>query len=336
MSKALQKQLVASATGKHNEPTWNLLAEPEKMELVRALNFYNANMDEKDKQKWAFSWIGKNRPDLLANAKKAPLYSFGTFASLMRMEARGMIIPAEHKTRMVAWAESLGPVKQDDDEAPKATKVKKPKLNANMQAFDDVLDDALNGGSPSFEIDPKVDVAPVIKYCQDQLDAIKEDDSQYPKHMKKWFKAQIEKLSGVQKVVKTRKVATRKPRKVDPVKMASKVKYQKEINTPELKLSSKLKPSDLVGKKKVYIFDTKYRRLTKLVSTDSGFVFSGASFQNLDLAKSSSKTLRKPSDTLKNDMGIRELDRAFGLVKGKEFPITGQRGSENLIIVNAS
>lgn len=333
MSKALQKQLVASATGKHNEPTAGL-GEVSKMELVRALNFYSNNMDEKAKQKYAFSWIGKNRPDLLAQAKKAPMYSFGTFAVLMRLESRGFQLSQEHREQMIKWAESLGPVKADEDEAPKVVKVKRAKVNSNMQAMDDALDAALKDPSVTFEVDVKADTAPVIKYCQDQLDLIAEDASQYPKHMKKWFKAVIEKLDGVKKAVKQKRVVTRKPRKVDPIKLTKSVRFlEKDDN---LKITS-LKPKDVIGKKKVYVFDTKYRRLTKLVAAgDTGISFKGTSFVNLDLDKSVSKTLRKPAEVLKPGMGIRELDRAFGLVKGKENAVSGQRGSDNLIILQAS
>lgn len=334
MSKALQKQLVASATGKHAEPSWNQLAPADKMELVRALNFYNANMDEKQKQKYAFAWIAKNRPDLLANAKRAPMYAFGTFAAMMRMESRGMILSEEHKAQMIAWAENLGPVKQDDEEGPKVAKPKKAKLNANMQALDDALDAAIKDPTVTFEVDVKSDTAPVIKYCQDQLDLISEDSEQYPKHMKKWFKAQIERLDGVKKAVKQKRVVTRKPRKIDPVKLTKGVKILEKDDS--LKITS-LKPAAIIGKKKAYVFDTKYRRLTKLVAAgESGFTFKGTSFLNIDLDKSVSKTLRKPGEVIKPNMGIRELDRAFGLVKGKENKVTGQRGSENLLIIQAS
>lgn len=334
MSKALQKQLVASATGKHAEPTAGLV-EVSKMELVRALNFYNNNIDEKTKQKYAFSWISKNRPDLLANAKRAPMYSFGTFAALMRLDSRGFQLSPEHRAQMIAWAESLGPRKEDDeDETPKVVKVKKAKVNVTMQNFDDALDQALVDPSTTFEVDFKSDTAPVVQYCQDQLDLIAEDADQYPKHMKKWFKSVIEKLDGVKKAVKQKRVVTRKPRKVDPAKLTKSVKFLEKDDS--LKLTS-LKPKDVIGKKKVYVFDTKYRRLTKLVAAgDAGISFKGTSFVNLDLDKSVSKTLRKPAEVLKPGMGIRELDRAFGLVKGKDNAVSGQRGSDNLIILQAS
>lgn len=335
MSKALQKQLIASATGKHLEPKFEADQVLTQTQLASALNFYNANFDEKQKQKWALSWIQKNRPEALAQAKKAPVWSFGTFASLIRMEMRGLVLSADHKARVLAWVDSLGP-RNEEEEAPKAPKRKKVSVNPNMQAFDDLLDEVLRDPKASqvFEVEPKADIKPVLDYCEQQLQLIKEDDKQYPKHMKKFFKGTIERLQGVVKAVKAKRVVTRKPRKVDPVKMAAKVKFKKE--DPALQLKS-IKPSDVVGKKKVYLFDTKYRRLTKLISSaDAGFVFSGTSFGAVDPEKSKSKTVRKPEEVVKGKSGVRELDRAFNLITGKEFDVTSQRMNENIVIVAAS
>lgn len=332
--KGLQADLIAAATGKHSEPEWNILTPPSKLELAKALNFYNYNFDEKVKKKWTLTWLKKHRPELYAQADKAPMYMFGTFAVFMRMESRGLILDDKYKAQMIEWAESLGPRKSDDDEdeKPKPVKIKKVRLDVNMQALDDILDAVLRGEELVPEFDSSKPFTVVVKYCEDQLELIREDNQQYPKHMKKFFKTILERANSVAQIVKTRKVV-RKPRKVDPLKMTAKVKYAKRYE--ELKIDG-LKPSDVVGKKKLYLFDTKYRRFFKIMATDAGFVFTGTTLANIDLAKSSSKTVRKPEEVLKPGMGIRELDRIYGLIKGKEFELTGVRMNENILIVNQS
>lgn len=332
--KGLQADLIAAATGKHSEPEWNILTPPGKLELAKALNFYNYNFDEKAKKKWAMAWLKKHRPELYSQADKAPMYMFATFAVFMRMESRGLVLEDKYKAQMIEWAESLGPRKSDDDEdeKPKPVKIKKVRLDFNMQALDDILDAVLSGEELVPEFDSSKPFGAVIKYCEEQLELIREDNQQYPKHMKKFFKSILERANSVAQIVKTRKVV-RKPRKVDPLKMTAKVKYSKRYE--DLKIDG-MKPSEVVGKKKLFIFDTKYRRFFKLAATEAGFVFSGTTLANIDLAKSSSKTVRKPEEALKSGMGIRELDRSYGLIKGKEFELTGVRFNDNILIINAS
>lgn len=334
--KGMAAELIASATGKTNEPKWDQLTTPTKIQLASALNFYNVNADEKVKQKYALAWIAKNAPEALDRAKKAPTYMFGgPVPSLMRMQSRGLIISAEHMEVIQKWVANIGPrAEETAEEKPKPVKIKKVVVDANMAILDDVLDAAIAGEKPVpvFEGDKPMTV--VLAYLKEQLDVIKQDDKAYPKHMKAWFNDVLKRAQGVQVVTKTKRVMKPRVRKIDPVKMTKNVKYLKRCD--DLKIDG-LKPMNIIGKKKVYLFDTKYRRLTRLVSSsEQGFMFSGTSYQNIDLEKSVSKTLRKPADVLKAGMGIRELDRAFGLVKAKENSLTGQRSNDNLLIIQAS
>lgn len=336
MSKALQKQLIAQATGKHSEPKFDPDQVLTKSELAQALNFYNANIDDKRKQKWALAWIKENYPEHLDNAKKAPTYSFGTYAAVIRMSQRGFTMNEEIKARVADWVASLGPrVQDEDEEAPKPVRRKRAVVNANMQAFDDLLDAVLvdRKANRVFEVNPKHSVEPVIQYCEKQLEVIADDSSQYPRHMKTFFKDTIKRLKEVGKAVRAKRAVTRKPRKVDPVKMASKVKYMKEEKSLDLK---SIKPSDVVGKKKVYLFDTKYRRLTKVMSSaPTGFEFTGTTLKGIDPEKSFSKTVRKP-EVLKGGGGIRAMDRIYNMQKGKEFEVASQRMNDNIVIMAVS
>lgn len=330
-----QAEAFAAATGRHVEPTWNLLAAPSKIELVQALNAYNSRYDHKKKREWALAWIKTNRPELKKNADKAPLYMFGTEAALLRMKSRGMILEDRHEAILESWLTSLGPrvSYEDDEEAPKV-KVKrvKVKTDVNMQAFDDVLDEALTNKDAAPEVSAEHPVKTVIAYCDEQLKVIKEDATQYPKHMKKWFKAIMDKLAAIQVVTKTRVVAKRKPRKKDPNKIVKSVKFLKTDHG--LKLDG-VKPIDVLGKKRLYLYDTKLRKLKKIVATGEGFTFKGTTMLNVDLAKSSIKTVRKPEGTVKSKLGIRELDRVFNSIKGKELAITAVRMNDQTLILGA-
>lgn len=333
--KNLQKELVEKALGRGTEPAWEVGRAPTLRELAKVLNYYNANHDEKDKRKWAATWIKKQRPDLIEAHNNASLWQNGTFAVLMRLESRGLTLSAKHHKEMVEWAESLvKPVVEEEDEDGLPKRKKRVKTNPNMQMFDDALDDAVTNPKQGtdFELDVKFDTVSVVNYIKHELEVIEEEPEAYPKHMKRWFKAVLGRLEKVEKVVKTRKVVTRKIRKVDPVKATRGVKFMKE--EADLKLTS-MKPSDMVGKKKAYLYHSKWRMLIKVQANDTGFAFRGQAVDNLDLTKVVGKKLRKPED-LKPNMGIRELDRLFGLLKTKEMGQDKVRFNDGMIILNLS
>ena len=92
----------------------------------------------------------------------------------------------------------------------------------------------------------------------------------------------------------------RAPRKKKPIsteKVVSKLKYKKE--DVSLGIVS-LNPSQIVGSKEVWCYDTKTRKLTKFVADDIAVTLSvkGASIIGVNQAKSTSKTLRKPAEQL--------------------------------------
>lgn len=91
--------------------------------------------------------------------------------------------------------------------------------------------------------------------------------------------------------------APRKKKAVSAEKVVSKVKYKKDDKA--LGLVS-LNPAQLIGVKEAWIFDTKTRKLTKYVADDIAVTLSvkGASIIGVNLAKSTSKTLRYPATQL--------------------------------------
>lgn len=355
-AKGLQADLIARATGKNQEPEWNMLTAPSRVQLSRAFSAYSLNTKKyklDDYKSFAIAWAKKNRPDLLETMEQVKPYRFMTFGPLMRMHTRGMIWDEKVKAKIDEFLTNLASfINAPDDEldeldedgnlidaAPKPKAPKRPKLNPNMQGFDDTLDSVLEKWNPAngigFEVDPMHDVADVIARAQDALDNFKvEGEQQYPLHMKVWFKAVIDKLSGIQKIVKVRKPRMTRVRKVNPLKMTAKVKYLR--NDSELKIDSK-SPVDLVGKTKVYIYDTKYKKLTKLTCAEaSGFVIKGTTIQNFDPDKSSVAFLRKPKNELNTGMGIRELDRVMNSTKSKRQVEPKGRLNEYTLILSIS
>lgn len=340
----LKADLIERATGKGKEPEIGTLVPPTNSELGRALNVYSGeNYGPDDYKKWGITWIKKNRPDLVDAAEAAKPYKFVTYGSIMRLLTRGMVPDERVQGHLTRFLDSLSvavPQEDTDEEGiPVPKKIKRPKVNPNLQAFDDELDAAMEKWNPkdgiTFAIDPTHDVAPIIARCESMLDEFKvEGEQQYPLHFKVWLKAVITKLSGIEKIVKVRKPRKQRVRKVNPAKMTQRVKYLKHDD--ELNISSKM-PVDMVGKSKVYIYDTKYKKLTKLVCGEaSGFAIKGTTVQNFDPDKSSVTFIKKPKTDLKAAMGIRELDRVMNSSKSKRTAEPKGRINEYTLILNIS
>jgi hypothetical protein len=95
------------------------------------------------------------------------------------------------------------------------------------------------------------------------------------------------------------KKAVRKPRRKvskSADKQVAKVQYQK--NSDEYKLTS-IHPTQIVGARRVYLFNTKERFVVELVCrTREGFEVSGTTIQGIDEDLSRTVRLRKPEDFL--------------------------------------
>ena len=100
----------------------------------------------------------------------------------------------------------------------------------------------------------------------------------------------------MQEVAKVERVP-RKKKVVSTEKVVSKLKYKKDDKV--LGIVS-LNPTQLIGAKEAWTFDTKTRKLTKYVADDIAGTLSvkGASIIGINQAKSTSKTLRYPATQL--------------------------------------
>ena len=348
----LQADIIASATGKGKEPEWNQLVPPTRLQLITALNFYKRKDAYKQDhfKEFAVAWARKNRPEVVALFEAAKPKKFTSLGPIMRMATRGMLWADSTLAFVNAEIEKLaGPDKGEEldddgnlilDEPAKPKKKSKPKINANEQAFDDALDLVHDKWNPSlgvmFEIDAAQDVDGVIARANEMLEHFKvENIQQYPLHMKPWLKAVIEKLSSIQKTVKAKPARKQRTRKINPLKMIQKVKYLKRDDALGIDSQG---PVVMVGKQKIYLYDTKYKKLTKLVCANaSGFVIKGTTVMNFDPEKSSVAFIKKPAAELKsNDLGIRALDRVMNSSKSKRVAEPKGRINEFTLILTVS
>jgi hypothetical protein len=93
-------------------------------------------------------------------------------------------------------------------------------------------------------------------------------------------------------------------------------------------------PTKLVNADEVWIYNTKYRRLTVYKPADSGLLtVKGTTMINFDITTSISKTLRKP-EVIKDfaSMGKRALNTAFKQLTTKPSKPNGRINEECIIL----
>lgn len=166
-----------------------------------------------------------------------------------------------------------------------------------------------------------------------KCDQLNEGYSHFSKTQLKKFLAFVEQIiMDCQQMVADSKV--RKPRtvKAKPAGVVvSKMKYQ--IKNDEFHLKS-CNPADIIGSTELWVFNTKYRRLT-VYRSNKGETLSvrGTTILNFDLANSETKTLRKPVEFFAA-AGVtkRPLTAAFNAIKTKGATPNGRVNEETIIL----
>lgn len=212
--------------------------------------------------------------------------------------------------------------KEEQKEKPKViSPAERLKMKVQETIFGDIdilLDDWMDSKRTTIDIYSlvkKYDIKGVgLKYIEDRLQKIQDEyDGAYNKtcpqlveaynYLKrtdiKWFKEECGRMiADVQKLQAVRK-AQRVPRAKKAVaadKQVSRLQYK--VNDSEYKLES-INPVLLVGATKVFVFNTKTRRISVYTSNNlEGISVSGTSLKNFS-ETSFTTTLRNPDETLK-------------------------------------
>lgn len=151
-------------------------------------------------------------------------------------------------------------------------------------------------------------------------------------HIKFWngFIDDCDRFIGNVKASKVRKPREKKMKSA--IDLVKDLKYKKDF--PELKLSS-VNPAEIVGASQVWLYNVKYKKLTKLNATStSGFNVKGTTIDGVDIENSTSKTLRKPDVALKELLvaGKVTLRKFMDGIKAVDSPVTGRCNEDTVIV----
>lgn len=133
-----------------------------------------------------------------------------------------------------------------------------------------------------------------------------------------------------------RTIRPRKPRKkraVNPDKVVAKLQYCLSTKIGKTEIKS-IDPRKVLGSKEVWVYNTKYRSLAKLVAKDGGFTIKGTTIHNFDEDQSMTKKLRKPDEVVHEVVngGKVYLRKVMDSLTTKPAKTTGRMSKEAIIL----
>lgn len=128
----------------------------------------------------------------------------------------------------------------------------------------------------------------------------------------------------------TRKTRVKQPKAAD--KQIAKVQYKKEDT--QYKLVS-VPPIQLIGKTRLYTFNTKYRTLTEYITESvNGFEISGTTIKNIDPVNSRTVRLRKPDEFLPIVLAktTKQIDTEWKKLTTKQSVPNGRLNADTILL----
>jgi Asp-tRNA(Asn)/Glu-tRNA(Gln) amidotransferase C subunit len=359
---AKRQQLIAKAERLSKGVEFVLNPDKYRSDLLRALNYYSANHDDKDKKKWLIAYIAKTDKKLAVSMLKVDEYHFRYAGTLARLVEGGSTLQDKESkfleerikviTELVNEVKPVVAKKVAPTVAPASIQERMEEAARKHAAeFDGEIDEFVKNKSSTFSaknylLSNSVS-APVAKRIGEMYDrtiaelreAYLGKDKQLVEGYSNFTKRELKKfiefvesiINDCKQQVQTAKV-TRAPRKrkpVSPIKQVAKVKYMKEF--ADLKLKS-VKPETMIGATEVWIYNTKYRKV-QLYKAPGGLAVKGTTLVGFDVVESKSLTLRKPEEFFKGlAMTKRPLNAALKTIKTKASVPNGRINEECIIL----
>lgn len=334
------------------------------IDLLKALNFYNINYDDKQKKKWYISHVAKTDKKHAAKLLKVDDYLFRYPGILTRLLDTGSELAQkeldtlEEKIQIIE--NSLSQIEEIDNLKKKSI-VKQPTIQDRLEEqfhnicseIDSSIDQYILNNT-KFDVKsffesnsvPSAILTKIKNFYQPRLqelaDSFKKTDEDlvegYSNLTRTKHKGLLvlfaevvnytEQLKAVAKVA--RKPRKRKPQ--SPAKVIQKLSYLKEFD--QLKLKS-INPTNLIDSKEIWLYNTKTKKLINLVS--DGVVtmtVKGSSIIGFIPSKSFQTTLRKPVEFFDGlVLTKRPLTSKFrGLTSKLNNPTTGRVNKDTILL----
>jgi hypothetical protein len=364
MSNTIKRKQLAERLLGANEPK---LTEGDRYtsSLIIALNHYNSENDDKDKQKWFVSYVAQTDKKLAVALLKLDPHLFrhaGIIARLVMREQpvaeKELSFLQERTAVLTEFTQKPEPVKvvvkDDKPVAPVISLQDRIEAKARELAgdFDGAIDDfvledksfdakdlmkRLNASGPVAKIIGSF----YVNTVEELNEAIEGKDPQLVEGYSNFKKAKLKKLAALyQSIIDAAGAqvqvakATRKPRqrKEKPAGViVAKMKYKKEDTEYAVK---SVPASGIVNAQELWVFNSKYRKLQVYRAIDpKGLSVKGTSIVGYDPDNSGSKTMRKPEQiSVYATLTKRPLNQAFKSLTTQEQNVNGRINEECILL----
>lgn len=347
----------ANVVSNSNEPT--VTKENYKIELIKALNWYNINWDEKDFRKAAEQYCKQS----IQVIKNSSFYEIKSIGAIGRLVARQQYIDQDTLDKINMRIKQLN--KNHNSQPEVVDKVATPvasiqdriieSANFHASEVDSAIDQfILNDSSFSMKkylasnqvsgvVAKKIGelYKPSLKEVEH---AMNEKDDQlvegYGNFTKRKLKQFYEFLQNIiadcnQQVMTAKSLRKPRKRKAKPASViVKKMTYMREYAPLNLKSIS---PEEIIKSSELWVYNTVTRKLIVYYADNGTLGVSGMSITNYDVNKSEVKTLRKPEEFFKKltSTGKRAMANAWKSIKAK-VSSPRARINEDMILLSAN
>lgn len=355
------RQIMAVMKG-GSEPVLSI--EDYKMDLVKAMVWYNNNEDDRTKRKWLETFLTKtNQKPLIATFNKVPDYEIRQVAVICRMQTLERYLEqkdidwANAKIKELTAQFSKVKVKVKDAPAVPVVSIQTRMQDAahlHAAEIDGAIDDFilnktvfsakayLKGQQVAAPVTKRIG-AMYVNTLAELREAIAGDDKQLVEGYSHLTKRELKKFADFvgqivedcQQQVVSAKV-NQKPRTRKPVPVGKQVSKMKFLQSfPELNLKS-VPLTQIIGSTEVWFYNTRLRKFG-VYKGEAGNNLSvkGTTILGFDIKESKQLTLRKPEEFFTGlALGKRALGNALKTLTTKSA-IPNGRFNEDTILIGA-
>ena len=313
--------------------------------LSRALTYYSVNTGSKEQKMFAIEFFSKKELKIAKQLKKLPDYKFATFGSLCRLMSNEQTDLKQLSSYSPFFTNKLKDLLEDAKKYTEEVEIVKAPTNVisiqermedkareHAGEFEGAIDEWIitrgksNFSAKNYLLKNEVG-APIAKRigelfvvtAQELREALNGDDEQLTEGYSYLTRRELKKfaefvetiIADCQQQVQTAKAnrAPRKRKEQPPSKVVAKMKYMKEF--AELNLKS-IKPETIVGSSEVWVYNTKYRKVTVYKAINDVLTVKGTTIIGFDVKESKTQMLRKPDVFFKGlTLGKRPLNGAM-------------------------
>jgi hypothetical protein len=347
------RQSVERLLKRTGEPVLNPL--DYNASLIRALNWYSIEVENKVKKGWVLS-LYKN--ELNGSISEINEREFKQVGTLIRLKNNGNALQEKEEQFIKSEISRLNKIslKPKVEKVVEEQPVTKKIIDHDglcsdfMSEFNSLIDEYTIDRKNIPDIDYLIKKIPsnivakniaalLLKPIEELNLVLSGTDKQLNEGYSNFKKPELKKLlsfyeqllNGLEQTKKTQERKPRAKKEVPAIKLVEKMTYQND--DPNLGLKS-VHPMHIVGSTEVWCYNVKYRRLQQYVSINGmTLTVKGSTILNFDIEKSIQKGVRKPEQLVAlNGQGKRSYKKFLDSLTNKAGSLTGRINGDIIIM----